>query len=41
MKVAHKDKTENNGANAKELDLVVALNATGEIIRDDTVKFDD
>ena len=41
MKVAHKNETENDCADAKEFDFVVTLDAAGEIICDCAVEFDD
>ena len=39
MEVAHYNKTENDGADAKKFYLVVTLNTASKIIGDDTVKF--
>ena len=41
MEVAHEDKTENNGDDTKKLDFVVTLDAAGEVVGYDAVKFDD
>ncbi len=39
MKVAHNDEAANNCDNAPELDLIVALYATGEIVGNSAMKF--
>lgn len=41
VKVAHKNETENDCADAKEFDFVVTLDAAGEIVCDCAVEFDD
>ena len=41
MEVAHEDKTEDDGDDSEEFDFVVTLDAAGEIIGYDAVKFDD
>ena len=40
MKVAHKNETENDCADAKEFDFVVTLDAAGEIVCDRAVDGD-
>ena len=39
MKVAHNDEAANNCDNAPELDLIVTLYATGEIVGNSAMKF--
>ena len=39
MKVAHNDEAANNCDNAPELDLIVTLYATGEVVGNGAMKF--
>lgn len=40
MEVGHYDEAADGGDDAGEFDLVVALNAAGEVVGDETVEFD-
>ena len=41
MEVAHEDEAEDDGDDSEEFDFVVALDAAGEVVGYDAVKFDD